>query len=399
MEKHFEQEGNSVMKKTAFYSLFLLLPLSLTAEITLTAPAPDAVVPLVPENQKKIMALETHAERLAALNADRKARKSYFSRKALWRKALPVTFSWKCTAGELGPFRLLISEKEDFSDPVILFSKKDPTLCCPQYATNFKLGRKYYWKVIGRTADKKRKMESAAASFTTEDVTPRWIAIQGRVGNIRDLGGYRTADGKRVRQNLLFRGQGLNDNSGDGEFPGPNRLMIVDRSYLLNVLKIRTDLDLRSSGETAKMTVSPLGKEVRFVHRSSNCYQGIFGSHGKKVMAENFRLFCDRKNYPVYFHCIAGADRTGSLAMILNGVLGVSEHDLETDWEHTFYPNLPDNTDNMKARFSRFFQHFTNGLFKYGKPGDTMQKRIESYLLDCGVKAEEIETFREIMLE
>jgi protein-tyrosine phosphatase len=387
------------MKKPTFYSLFLLLPLSLTAEITLTAPARDEVVPLVPENQKKIMALETHAERLAALNSDRKARKSYFNRKSLWRKALPVTFSWKCTAGECGPFRLLISEKEDFSDPVILFSKKDPTLRCPQYASNFKLGQKYYWKVIGRTADKKGKKESVAASFTTEDVTPRWIAIQGRVGNIRDLGGYRTADGKRVRQNLIFRGQGLNDNSGDGEFPGQNRLMIVDRSYLLNVLKIRTDLDLRSSGETAKMSVSPLGKEVRFVHRSSSAYQGIFGSHGKKIMAENFRLFCDRKNYPVYFHCIAGADRTGSLAMILNGVLGVPEHDLETDWEHTFYPNLPDNTDNMKAVFSRFFQHFTNGLSKYGKTGDTMQKRIELYLLDCGVKAEEIETFRKIMLE
>lgn len=387
------------MKSPAFYSLLAIFPLSLMAEITLTAPARDAVVPLVPENQKKIMALKTHAERLAELNSDRKSRKSYFNRKSLWRKALPVTFSWKCTAGERGPFRLLISEKEDFSDPVILFSKKDPTLSCPQYASNFKIGQKYYWKVIGRTADKKGKTESAAGTFTTEDVTPRWIAIQGRVGNIRDLGGYRTVDGKRVRQNLLFRGQGLNDNSGDGEFPGQNRLMIVDRAYMLNVLKIRTDLDLRSSGETAKMTVSPLGKEVRFVNRSSSAYQGIFAERGKQIMAENFRLFCDRKNYPIYFHCIAGADRTGSLALILNGILGVPEHELETDWEQTFYPNLPDNTDDMKASFSRFFVHFTKGLSKYGKPGDTIQKRIELYLLDCGIKPEEIETFRKIMLE
>ena len=34
-----------------------------------------------------------------------------------------------------------------------------------------------------------------------------------------------------------------------------------------------------------------------------------------------------------------------------------------------------------------------------GKPGDSLQRRIELYLLDCGVTEKEIEAFRSIMLE
>ena len=385
--------------RPAFYFLLSVLPFSLAAEIIAVAPVKDAAVPLLPENQKKIMQLNTHEERLAELNSDRKTKKSYFHRKAIWRKALNVTFSWNCTAEETGPYKLLISENKDFSDPIILFSKTAREIRCPQYAANFKIGQKYYWKIIGMTQSKKEKTESSTASFITEDVTPRWISIQGRVGNIRDLGGYRTTDGRHVRQNLIFRGQGLNDNSASGEIPGQNRLMIVDRDYLLNVLKIHTDLDLRTKSETAGMTVSPLGTGVRFINHSSGCYRGIFNDYGKKIMAANFRLFCDRKNYPIYFHCIAGADRTGSLAYMLNGVLGVPEKELEIDWEHTFYPNLPDNQANGDPKYWRLLQHFAAGLAPYAKPGDTLQQRIERYLQDCGVKSEEIAEFRRIMLE
>ena len=370
----------------------------LQAEIIPVSPAADSEVALIPESQKKIMALATHEERLAELNTDRTARKSYFNPKTPWRKALHISFAWKCTAGETGPFKLMISEKEDFSEPVIFFSKTETTLNCPRHA-NFKIGQKYFWKVVGMTSSK-QKTESAAASFRTEDVAPRWIAIQSPVSNIRDLGGRLTLDGKRVRQGMIFRGQGLNNNSVTGEIPGRNRLMVDDRDYLLNVLKIRTDLDLRRKDETAGMTVSPLGPGVRFINRASPAYAGMFTESGKQVTAQNFRVFCDRKNYPIYFHCIAGADRTGSLAYILNGILGVPEKELELDWEHTFYPDLPDNQANGNPTYWRLMKNLVDGLTaKYTKPGDTVQQRIEKYLLDSGITPEEIAEFRSIMLE
>jgi hypothetical protein len=114
-------------------------------------------------------------------------------------------------------------------------------------------------------------------------------------------------------------------------------------------------------------------------------------------MAENFRHFCDRRNYPVIVHCIGGADRTGSLCYVLNGVLGVDRHDLEVDWESTFYPKIPD--ENPDPHYWCRESHFNDGFSKYGKEGDSWNRRIELYLLDCGVTEAEIATFRDIMLE
>jgi len=145
------------------------------------------------------------------------------------------------------------------------------------------------------------------------------------------------------------------------------------------------------------LSESPLGQSVSLVLRSSHAYEGIFKSQGKKVMAENFRVFCKRENYPVYMHCIAGADRTGSLAYMLLGALGVDRHDMEVDWESTFYPNIPDASPNPKAWCRE--AHFNNGLSKYGKDGDSWNRRVELYLLDCGVTEGEIAVFRSIMLE
>ena len=178
------------------------------------------------------------------------------------------------------------------------------------------------------------------------------------------------------------------------------RLTGEDVRYITESLGVKTDLDLRGSKETGQLDASPLGLGVRLVKRATTSpyYSGMFHQSGMKTMAENFRVFCDRKNYPVYFHCIGGADRTGSLAYILNGVLGVGKEDLERDYESTFYDGLsiPGVGDPKHGRGT---QHFDAGFAKYGKPGDSLARRIELYLLDCGVTAEEIEAFKSIMLQ
>jgi protein tyrosine/serine phosphatase len=46
----------------------------------------------------------------------------------------------------------------------------------------------------------------------------------------------------------------------------------------------------------------------------------------------------------VYFHCRVGADRTGTLAYILEGLLGVSDEDRKQDYELTTLFGLADRT-------------------------------------------------------
>ena len=102
---------------------------------------------------------------------------------------------------------------------------------------------------------------------------------------------------------------------------------------------------------------------------------------------------------------LGGADRTGSLAYVLNGVLGVSKHDLECDWESTMYPNIPNVVENTTGKpfpngtYWRSSRHFDDGFAKYARPGDTLRDRVQAYLLDCGVTEDEIRRVREIMLD
>lgn len=398
------------------------------ASIELVAPARDATVMLVPSCQRTVITNETLSAREAVLRADRHGDKKLRHSDG-WRRSRSVVFKWRATDGEGGPWELFLSKNPDLSDARVFlfhgkkadkasgrvkeggdgkdFSREERTL-------NLEIATRYYWRVTsnitcGRHAHgrkcscskKRAPVQSEIWTFTTEDLAPRWIAIDGTVGNFRDLGGRIGRDGCRVRQGMIYRSQGLNNNSVDGIAKGKNRLTVSDVEYLTGVLGIRTDLDLRSDCETAGMNgVSPLGASVTFIHHPSTCYNRCFTDSGKSVMAKNFRVFCDEKNYPILFHCIGGADRTGALGYVLNGVLGVSRQGLETDWESTFYPSIPGGNEKEGGEHVWNSEwHFNEGFGKYGGKDATWNERIELYLLDCGITRAEIEKFRSIMLK
>ena len=387
------------------------------------APVGGAVVQLVPDAQKQVMSCPTQKERIKMLVTDRNKGK-VLAQDEFWRKAKPFVFEIRVTEGENGPWKVLIGKRADLSDARTWYvSSARPDKAtgreCAVAQTqdvvrievpmaNLEIATRYYWKVVWRgrcgfgcklkhgCKPSRRFAETAVSEFVTEDFAPRWIELEGKVDNVRDLGGRIGLGGKRVRQGMIYRGQGLNGNSVTGEERGRNRLTVEDVNYLTGTLGIRTDLDLRGEGEVAGMHASPLGESVKFIWRSSSCYRGIFKENGKKSMAVDFRVFCDRANYPIYFHCIGGADRTGALAYVLNGILGVSRQELETDWESTFYPRIPD--ESRDPAFWCRVSHLTAGFSKYGDADTPWGDRIVLYLKDCGITDNEITAFREIML-
>ena len=417
------RHSSLVTRHSSLVTLAVLAASAASAAIIPVSPTQGKTVTLMPDAQRKVMDLPTLEERIALFREDREKGGKVIRHDQFWRKAKPFKLTWRVTKGETGPWKIEIATTSDLADPEIRFvsvKSVDPAtgretdkgigglegevVSYTMPRANLEIARTYYWRVTGfakPAKDKKRgpAVTSEIASFITEDRAPRWIEIEGKVGNIRDFGGWKTTDGRRVRQGLAFRGQGLNNNSVTGERQGRNRLTVEDVKYFTKTLGIRTDLDLRSKAETADLAESPLGPGVNLILRSTHCYTGIFRKDGMKIMAENVRVFCDKANYPIYFHCIGGADRTGSLAYTLLAVLGVDRHDIETDWESTFYPNIPDDLHEKEPDFWCRESHFTNGFAKYAEEGDTWQQRAEKYLLDCGVTAEEIARLREILLE
>ena len=409
--------------------MMLICMCFLIGVIRLVAPESSSVVPLMSQEQRAVLSLASRSERIEFLRknvTNGTVRTSDYD--STWRKAKDVVFRWMATDGENGPWRIELSKKSDFSEMRSFVFKLTPedaasrrpvesvmengVFCYVLPYANLEIGTKYYWRVFSNIAcekfghgatctcsAKRPSRQSDSGSFMTEDLAPRWIDIEGPVSNFRDLGGRKGLNERVVRQGLIYRSQGLNQNSVDGVSRGKNSLTISDAEYLVGTLGIRTDLDLRCPAEVAGMDgVSPLGASVNYINNSSSCYDGIFSPNGKRVMARNFRVFTDPSNYPILFHCIGGADRTGALAYVLNGVLGVCRRELETDWESTFYPTIPD-VDSEGNPVWNSGRHFDIGFSRYGMDDASWNDRIVLYLRDCGIGNDEIERFRRIMLK
>jgi len=238
---------------------------------------------------------------------------------------------------------------------------------------NLELGKTYYWKAG----------DSEVRSFTVELSTPRWIFAEGTY-NVRDIGGYTTVDGKRIRQGMIFRGGEL-----DGDSEG-RVLTEFGTETMRDHLGIRFDLDLRGSGEIREK-VSPLGENVKYCNIDSESYGEFipWKSNTQKML----KVLTDKENYPVYIHCAVGADRTGSLFGVILGLIGLSEKDMTEEYEMSTLA-FPDGN---RSRHEWTWPAYMGEINKY--EGETFNDKIYNYVLSCGITAEEIETIRSIMLE
>lgn len=239
-----------------------------------------------------------------------------------------------------------------------------------------------------------------------EGETSRWRHLPG-IPNLRDLGGLKGLDGKTVRTGMVFRSGGFNNNAkyklvDDKDNPGKQkrqyygrgkeRLTAEAREFQVKNFGIRTDLDLRTDGECNEMTGSPLGPQTKWAHSVSKAYGSFHDKDGMAATKRNFALFLDEKNYPIGFHCIAGADRTGSLAYLLEALLGVSDEDLVLDWELTAFHN-----PNHKFAHAARYDKLVAGFDKY--PGANAREKAEGYVKALGFTDEDIAKFRRIMLK
>ncbi|MGD9884314.1 MAG: tyrosine-protein phosphatase [Reyranella sp.] len=180
------------------------------------------------------------------------------------------------------------------------------------------------------------------------DVTPPHVVPLEGGSNFRDLGGYRTKDGRVVRRGAVFRSAHLGN------------LTAVDRSAL-GRLGVRTIVDLRGINEAAETPHRVDGVDCRIVgaHIEPRLGDRIVaavadGSASPHLMmqfltehyrdyphrcAPGFRtLFAtlsDGAHRPLVFHCTAGKDRTGFASALLLTLLGVPWETVMDDYLRT----------------------------------------------------------------
>ncbi len=183
-------------------------------------------------------------------------------------------------------------------------------------------------------------------------------------------------------------------------------------------LGIRLELDLRSSSDNSGQNANYFNAEAPYEMLPIGQYDNILSSGSTKSALKGiFELLADESNYPIYYHCNAGADRTGTLTFLINGLLGVSYEDLTRDFETTSFSicgkrwrgagtggdfaeddlvMLDDPTINYVA-WGKLHKVI---LDNYGAEDRVLSKAIERFLTEeCFISADVLERVKNIMTE
>lgn len=216
------------------------------------------------------------------------------------------------------------------------------------------------------------------------------------INNIRDLGGWTVQGNKQVRYGFIYRG---------GEANGLHPSVAEDRQTLID-LGIAADVDLRSdnnydsgNGQVGKCAFGFSSADYFF---SSGCRDNqvshLTNSTSKARFKNwfNFILNHIREGKAVYFHCVWGADRTGLTAVLLEGLLGLSQEQMNKEFELT---SLSFAGLRPKGGTPGYGDH--QALIEKIKTyaGATLRDKFDTYWTqEVGITQEQIEEFRSIML-
>jgi protein-tyrosine phosphatase len=240
---------------------------------------------------------------------------------------------------------------------------------------------------------------------------PRHIA-HDRVFNLRDLGGYRTTDGRTTRWATLYRGDGL------------HRLDADD----CTTLGLRTVLDLRTGHEiTERGRLEVDGVDWHHLPVIKSTWEADWwteGSTPERFLADRYATMLDEgadaladairtlarpERLPAAFHCAAGKDRTGVLAALVLALVGVDDDTVATDyglsrlgmdrlveWIRATYP---DRLDTMADQPAVFLDAPDAAMHLFLEELRAAHGSVEAYVASIGVGHEVVVALQANLLD
>lgn len=227
------------------------------------------------------------------------------------------------------------------------------------------------------------------------DGSLRMIYVGNNVYNVRDLGGKKTQDGRYVKYGKIFR---------SGELNGGYKATTEELSTM-KAVGVGAEIDLRGEIDNSGAGTSAYG------FKRGTTYYYVGGDHyiadeatklangdaeSKKFWKEELLFTFEnlKAGRGINFHCRIGADRTGCLGMLLEGLLGVTESDLIRDYETTSFSTAA-GTRIKHNTFDTGLNYIKNLIPAGGNLRDGFDKYVVNTL---GIKKALIEEYRELML-
>ena len=289
----------------------------------------------------------------------------------------PVTFTWTSRKQRT----LRVATQADFSD-VAEYTVSSSAATTEIF--NLVPGKTYYYQVLSADG-------TVLYTSTFSPVGPeRMIKASSDPMNFRDLGGWVGEGGKTMVYERLYRGTEIGSSNASAA-----------RS-LFSDLNITVDLDLRGNGSGTARDVLNFGsnylnlKVYQFMYRS-----GQSAGYTQELYQDALRAVIGwlDEGRNIYFHCIGGADRTGTLAFLIQALLGVSENDMSKEYELTSFYRTRLRNDNSERPFRQLVWYLKT--FE----GDTMQEKVTNWAMtrhsssSTPLTEDEIATLKRIMLE
>lgn len=250
---------------------------------------------------------------------------------------------------------------------------------------NLRPGAHYHFEVKGAGGK-----TVTSGEFDTKGLVYQ-VLFKANVRNARDLGGWKTKDGKTVKYRMIYRGGRLQSST----------LTSKRGREDLKAQGILAQLDLRGKSDVLS------GPAVDYMDFCAPVieegYTQMLKDDGAKVkQCFEYVANCVKENKPVYYHCSLGRDRTGTLSMLLLGVLGVNEGDISKEYELTqFAPYEWATSGGETTKMTRRadYKGAANYIWNnFVGEGESFAQGVEKYLLSIGVSQETITEFRSLML-
>ena len=204
----------------------------------------------------------------------------------------------------------------------------------------------------------------ASTSFAQiADSSIREVKLQGAV-NFRDIGGYSTKYGKKVKMNVLYRSAALNTLTDadldklsgshikyNFDFRGPFEVKTAQDKMPVGTIRISLPAGSENIGDSNYMkNMSSMIKSDSFLLSFytnltpfKDRYTPLFDS-----------LLSNKTASPILFHCTAGKDRTGIAAALILYALGVDENTIYEDYEATNYYRRNENAKAI-AQMTKYY--------------------------------------------
>lgn len=314
--------------------------------------------------------------------------------------------------------------------------------------TNLMVGVRQEWSVTKNDGTVLSGAFTTAADAPRTMLIPVWNDVYLR--NVRDMGGWPLKGGKRANQGLIYRGANLDDffdGAMLGSMSGSNywsthadeAAQARAANYLVNVLGVKTDLDFRDvnqnlatssagspyvikeKGETAAgdtyafrseywQSYFPYGQDDGFTMSPASptglrlfiAPSGGADLNHTEQIRRVFQVLGKAENYPVYFHCWIGRDRTGIVAFLINALLGAEEDVLYRDYLMTNFSDVGAMSGSVVDTYIRYLlRGYTSDKavdFREGYTyGPSLAGHVRAYLEKIGVTTEELSVFTQAM--